>query len=243
MEKRIKVPEELPNEPTDSPITPTSMLYWFPKIQGCGVPIPKTKIVEIPFKNLVCLLDGEPLPQKYVNAITEACKEIGFPLFMRTDMGSAKHSWRYTCYVPDAEGLHITNLIDETLCCGIFGELDPHALVFREFLPLYSTFKAFSDMPVAKERRYFIKDGHVVCHHPYWIPEAIEGHCEEPDWQDKLRELNEESSDEIIRLTLYAHNIASILKGYWSVDFAYSTNGSWYLIDMAEGDKSWHPVH
>ena len=31
------------------------------------------------------------------------------------------------------------------------------------------------------------------------------------------------------------------MKGYWSVDYWKAKDGRWILIDMAEGEKSWHP--
>ena len=34
--------------------------------------------------------------------------------------------------------------------------------------------------------------------------------------------------------------VGEVLDGYWSVDFAEVKSGGWYLIDMAEGNKSWH---
>lgn len=227
----------------------TSMLYWWPKVKDLGIPVPKTQIVEIPFKDLIMSLDEKPLEEKHTRRIVEASDQTGYPLFLRTDMGSAKHFWEDTCYVPDKESLfrHIWSLIDNTLAAGIFGELDPNALVFREYLLLDSTFIAFSGLPISRERRYFIRDGKVECHHPYWIQYAIEKSWRTPskkNWKDLLAGLNSEDEAEVDVLAYYTESVGKVLPGYWSVDFALDRNRStWYLIDMAEGDKSWHPEH
>ena len=42
-------------------------------------------------------------------------------------------------------------------------------------------------------------------------------------------------------LTGYAKMVAKVLKGSWSIDFCLGANDVWYLIDMAESFKSWHP--
>ncbi len=232
----------------DEGISKTSMLYWYPRVQGLGIPLPRTEIVEVPFNHLISVLDGKRLPKRYVTKIIEASAKIGYPLFLRTDMGSAKHSWERTCYVPEGKSLfkHIWALIDETLAAGMFGELDPNALVFREMLQLNSFFTAFSGLPISCERRYFIKDGKVACHHPYWIQDAIERSWKqpsEPDWKERLFTLNKEGKEEITLLSEYATKVSEVLDGYWSVDFAEVKGGglNWRLIDMAEGEKSWHP--
>ncbi len=227
-----------------SNINKTSMLYWYPKVRDLGIPIPKTEIVEVPHGNLVALLDGINLPKEYIREIIKVAGKIGYPLFMRTDMGSAKHSWGKTCYVSESCDLarHIWCLIDTTLAMGMFGELDPNALVFREYLYLEDAFNAFDGLPIAKERRYFIKGGRVLCHHAYWIEEAIERDWrgKPRDWRELLEALNREGEEEINLLTHYAKQVAKALDGYWSVDFAKVLGGTWYLIDMAEGEKSWH---
>ena len=229
-------------------LSKSSMLYWYPKISALGIPLPKTEIVKIPYNHLVSLLDGKKLPKKYVVKIYEASEKFGYPLFLRTDMGSAKHDWNSTCFVVEKIDLlrHIFSLIDTTLAMGMFGELDPNALVFREYLCLEDAFNAFDGMPVAKERRYFIKDGKVICHHPYWIEDAIaqDRQGSKPaNWQGLLSDLNKEYDTEVRLLSYYSGQIAKVLDGYWSVDFAKVLGGTWYLIDMAEGDKSWHPKH
>ena len=163
-------------------------------------------------------------------------------------MASAKHQWERTCFVPKVEELfkHIWALVEGTLAASMFGELDPGALVFRELLRLNSFFTAFSELPICAERRYFIRDGVVECHHPYWTQDAIEHtwrQPSEPDWKERLAALNKENNEEIQLLTGYVARIGKVLVGYWSIDFAEARNHTWYLIDMAEGEKSWHPKH
>lgn len=223
-----------------------SMLYWWPEVKDLQIPVPETVIVEVPFKHLVSMLDDVMLPREYVELILSAKDMIGFPLFLRTDMASAKHHWEGTCFVSNVEELfrHIWSLIDETLAAGMFGELDPNALVFREFLKLNSFFTAFNGLPISAERRYFIRDGAVECHHPYWIQDAIEKSWRKPietDWKERLAALNKESAEEVKLLTDYATRIGKVLDGYWSIDFAEAEGHTWYLIDMAEGEGSWHP--
>lgn len=229
-------------------ISKTSMLYWWDKVKGLEIPIPKTEIIEIPFEHLIKLLDGDPLPDKYIPEVFYKANKVGYPLFLRTDMGSAKHSWEHTCYVQEEKELfrHIWSLIDNTLAMGMFGELDPNALVFREFLRLDHSFTAFSGLPISCERRYFVRDGLVQCHHPYWIHDALVGSWKQPsirNWEEELVIINDEQPKEITLLTEYTSKVGAVLDGYWSVDFAKSIDNIWYLIDMAEGDKSWHSGH
>lgn len=226
----------------------TSMLYWWPRVKDLGIPMPKTEIVEVPYDDLVRLLDDKRLSSKDEQRLIEAGDKIGYPLFLRTDMASAKHQWERTCFVPKVEELfkHIWALIDQTLASGMFGELDPSALVFRELLRLNSFFTAFSGLPISVERRYFVRDGSVECHHPYWTHDAIKHSWRqpsEPDWGERLAALNKESAEEIELLTRYATRAGEVLKGYWSIDFAEARDHTWYLIDMAVGEESWHPEH
>ena len=218
-----------------------SLLYWWPKVKGLGIPVPRTEIVEIPHEVFLKFLDTPEALDPYLDDIYKAAKRIGYPLFLRTDLISGKHEWERTCYVPDEESLlsHIYAVVEEHFLAQII-PLPCRALVFREFLELDWAFKAFRGMPIARERRYFIKDGKVLCHHPYWPEDAI-WNPDRPNWRELLAELNRETEDEVRLLTSYALKIASVMDGYWSVDFAHARNGKWYLIDMAVGEFSWHP--
>jgi len=207
------------------------------------------------------MLDGEPLPEDIKAKIMAAAEQLGYPLFVRTDKASGKHDWENSCYVASIERLwrNIYGVVEFNELADVFG-LQPEALVFRRYIPLEATFKAFyGRMPVAKERRYFVRDGKVECHHPYWIEDAIGEWWERAkelvairsdklellpeNWKEILAELNRETDEEIELLTAYAEEIGRALgEGYWSVDFAKGKDGVWYFIDIAEGHRSWHPV-
>ena len=47
---------------------------------------------------------------------------------------------------------------------------------------------------------------------------------------------------EMVRaLTWESTRVARALSWFWSIDFARTRDGLWWLIDMAAGDQSWHP--
>lgn len=226
-----------------------SLLYWYPKIKKLPIPMPKTVIVKIPFENFLNFLDDPSALKDYQKEIILAAKKVGFPLFLRTDLASGKHDWLETCYVEKPEKLmrNIYGVVEANFTADPVRHplgLPCQALVFREFVELDCKFKAFNGLPIARERRYFIKDGKVMCHHPYWPEDAIRfwRETKEPDnWKEMLAELNLERPREIKLLTSYAEKVAEILEGYWSIDFAKAKTGIWYLIDAALGEESWHP--
>lgn len=223
-----------------------SMLYWYPFIKDLPIPQPRTIIVMLNEEELEGAYN-EQIPKSLIEKIECVCDTMFYPCFLRTDQASGKHSWKKSCYVDKKKDLwkHILEVIEFNLCADLMG-LDFKALIVREFIPMDSRFTAFyGDMPVNPERRYFIKDGKVVCHHPYWIEEAIEQGGKEPsisNWREVSKEINTETPEEIELLTKYALMVGkALLEGSWSVDFCKAKDGRWILIDMATAQKSWHP--
>ena len=230
-----------------------SMLYWWPRVKGLEIPMPKTEIVEFEMSHseVFGILDGEKRSadawDRYTPKIQDAIRKVGTPAFLRTDHTSAKFDWESTCYY-DASGHirhHISSLVEFSAMADMIG-LNVGAIAVREYISMASAFTAFSgQMPVNPERRYFVKNGEVICHHPYWIAEAIDQGTLEKDlpenWLELLEAMNTETSEEIEFLTGYAETIAGAVDGYWSVDFCKSRDGRWVFIDMAEGVRSWHP--
>jgi hypothetical protein len=209
----------------------SSILQWFQKVKNSGIPVPKTTILELPVS-----------PKK----LQAEVKKIGFPLFMKTDLIAGKHHWVETCFVETEKDIefNLRNLLDVVECADMEAGTPVKAIVFREYIMLNSKFKAFTGMPVAPERRYFINKGKVICHHPYWIEDAIRfwGDTKEPeDWRELLAGMNTESEDEIELLTGYVAKIAKIFNEDWCVDFAQKKDESWFLVDMQRSPISWHP--
>ena len=228
------------NEPQDK----TSMLYWYPLIKDLPIPQPRTLFVMLNEKELESLYN-EAVPESVTEKVKCVCDTIFYPCFLRTDLASGKHNWKKTCFIDGKTPLweHILKIVEFNLCADIFGLLFK-AFVVREYIPMDSRFTAFyGDMPVNPERRYFIKDGKVVCHHPYWIEEAIEESKppSDPNWRRQVSDLNYESDLEIDFLTDYALLVAEKLEGSWSVDFCKAKDGRWILIDLAIANRSWHP--
>ena len=242
--------------------TRNSMCWWWPRVVDCGVPMPETRIIEpgegVLWRFFCAVADGEPPPDDsaWFPLLEAAAEELGYPCFLRTDLRSGKHGFDRTCFVPTAAELrrHIFPLLEET---EDFMGSDCKALVVRKYIEPAAAFTAFrGNLPIGRERRYFVRDGQVECHHPYWPLEAIEdtpfingkfvrlaeAEGAEFDWRPLLADLSAEPPEEIELLTGYAETIGQAVGvGYWSVDFMQGADGRWWFIDMAEGEASWHP--
>lgn len=222
-----------------------SMFYWYPKIATLPIPQPKTVMLRIPkaselFRS-VC--DGDwSYFEPFKDDVTATADKIGYPLFLRTDQASGKHDWKRSCFVEKREDLlsHVGRVIEFNEMADLFG-LPYTGFAFREYIPMDSRFTAFGgEMPVNPERRYFVSDGEVICHHAYWPKEAILQPSIE-NWEDVLAEMNTQPVEEVDWLGRYAKRVSERVEGAWSVDFCKAKDGRWILIDMALAVDSWHP--
>lgn len=222
------------------------MFYWWPKVKDLPVPQPKTIMIrhEGAFQGKLSYapIDGEPDEYfiEMLEGVKKAALKIGYPVFIRSDGTSNKHDWKKSCFVENEEQLygHICNILEFTAMV-MFG-LSFNGIAVREFLSLDWKFTAhWGEMPVAAERRYFVRDGKFQCWHPYWPPTSIK-RPSIPNWRETLKELQTPKKGEPELLTGYAELIGRTLGGYWSVDFCRHKNGTWYLTDMALGDESYH---
>lgn len=223
-----------------------SLLYWYPKIKDLEIPQPKTEIVLIDEKEKESAYNGM-MPISLTEKVRRVCGgNLGFPVFIRTDLASGKHQWKDSCFYDGSTELwkNLLHIIEFNTCADILG-LPFGAMIIREFIPMDTGFTAFNgDMPVNPERRYFVQDGKLLCHHPYWIKEALAHSYKKPsieNWEEVSDKLNFESEDEVKLLSDYAKQVASIFESFWSVDFCKAKDGRWVLIDMALGGESWHP--
>ena len=246
-------------------INQNSMNFWFPKIKD-KVLVPKTEFVKL-----------YPTGENHELRATFKTKEVlntiekvgGFPVFVRTDQASNKHNMENSSKISSQKEVvrHINEVLYFNEMAGFMG-LPYKNLAVREWLNLDYKFKAFKGTPIAKELRFFIKNGEAICYHFYWPEKAIEDYHtitrdqamldllaengieeekEETDeylpdnWKRLLVETKKEALSEADIVKKEAQKIAEVFDGYWSVDFARDINGNWYMIDMAKGIESWHP--
>lgn len=215
---------------------------WFPVIQSTGVDVPKTIIIKTEI-DLFSILEGE-IPIGYghfLNEMKSAALAIGYPLFLRSGMTSAKHDWSSTCFVKKESDLekHIGAIVEFSECCDFFG-LPYNTWALRELLPTKSQFVSFSEMPITREFRYFIEGGRVICHHPYWPDEAfVEQLNSTANWPALLREMNQETPEELSELATKSELVSRSFDGAWSIDWLETERG-WVAIDMASAKTSWH---
>ncbi len=231
-----------------------SAAVWWPKTKDLAIPQPKTVFIPVDRRHIS--FEGDDTPEareawtNMVMKLRVVAESFGYPIFLRTDLASGKQRWAEACFVEDDASLEscLSGVLEFNEMATVVG-LPYWYLMVREYIPLEAPFKAFRGMPIAKERRYFVRNGEVACHHPYWPAEAIADGTPRSlallpeDWRTQLRELDREPLDEIRLLGGYARQIGTVLEGYWSVDFAKAQDGTWYFIDAATGDDSYHSSH
>ena len=226
---------------------PNSALIWFPKIKEAGLPVPRTEFVEFHPDMLWPICDGQPARDDFpMDKLKEACGKISYPVFIRTDLSSAKHDGPKSFRADGPEDLWrcVCRTFEDNAC----KDLASFARVWmvREWIDIDSSFTAFGGLNIGREWRFFADQEKVLCHHFYWPEEAFfRGWGLEDGWQDKLAKLREpltaENLASLERMALLASK--SIGEGSWSVDFACDKNWKYWLIDMARAESSWHPKH
>lgn len=230
---------------TLTPVDPNSALIWLPAIVAAGLPVPRTEIVNFSPTALYPILDGqEPEAEFSIETIQAACRRIGYPAFLRTDLSSAKHdgprAYRVECENDVWRCVYLTfesNALKDLACQN-------HAFLVREFLDISSIFSAFSGLPIGREWRIFANQETVLCEHFYWPQMAFDRQPGLPEtWKEDLERLSDqrEGLEDLKRMALSAAQ--AVGQGAWSVDFAQDAAGKWWLIDMALAGSSWHPAH
>jgi hypothetical protein len=231
---------------------PNSLFTWFPLVKDI-MNTPKTVTIPMAkrFGDDEEVLaynrpSADPEMRRLVSKAQKAVKTLGgYPIFLRSDETSHKHDWVDSCYVTSDDGVEkgIKSIYEFTLMV-MFG-LDFHGVAVSEFLKLKTGFHAFNGMPIAREFRFFIRDGEVLCRHPYWPPASIR-RADREDWLPVLKEMSRIDDVEETLLKVYSREIAAAVKGvnpphdYWSIDFCETEDGYWYLTDMARGENSYH---
>lgn len=233
----------------------TRLSYWFPLIEAAGLPVPKTRIINIDDNDdLARIAYGEPSRSlaPLAEQIRTAALEVGGPpFFLRTDYTSGKHDWKDTCFVTELSLVehHVVNLVEFSECVDLIG-LPTDVWVVREMLNTQPLFRAFrGDMPITREFRYFVRDGEIEHVQSYWPEAALENHVNMPEgctnilWREMLTVASYLYDKERAVLDDLTRKASAAVPGYFSVDWLETVDRGFVLIDMAEGDKSVLSAH
>lgn len=237
-----------PGDLESDAMNPNSALLWLPVIEAAGLPTPKTIVVPYSHRDILPIFDGQPAAEAHrlANAVHEAATKIGYPVFLRTDLSSAKHGGRKAWCAGDET--EVGRAVYDTLEYNEMAHWmepngQPRAFLVRQFLDLPAPFTAFHGLPISNEWRFFADENVLICAHPYWPEEALEEHldAEVANWRELLRASIGLLPGEAATLGQMAVDAATACGGgRWSVDFAKDREGKWWLLDMARMESSWH---
>lgn len=225
-----------------------SAFWWYPRVKDLDIPQPRTILVEAGFDSLETFAD-HTVESDIPEAAYEAAREIGYPLFVRTDLASAKHGWKRSCLVERESDLAAH--MGVVAYFNFMMDHLPRGWMFRELLDLEHDFEVFNYMPCATEWRVFVNGGIVECSHPYWEAGTIR------KWYDDQRECGNGLPQAVLpdgwegvlagkyrsvpsEVVAAAGTVGRALGGAWSVDMAKHVDGTWYLTDMAPAAESYH---
>lgn len=206
--------------------------------------------------------DDEAFPEydQFIEAIKMAAERIGYPVFIRSDLASAKHMGPvgYKAEEPEDIPSVLGYTIEKNETKLWLSPETPEHIMVREWVDIDAAFEAFGHgpddrgLPIGKEWRLFASSEQVHCRHRYWPKEAIRfGHgIEAPeDWEQQYEDLWDLHGD---AATVHAmamkaaravnREVSEVEDLIWSIDIAQDTSGVFWLIDMAIGPSSWHPV-
>jgi hypothetical protein len=229
---------------------PTAYENWAPAVASAGVSAPDTVVVPLSFDLQELMLDGKSIPDEFQANIDEIVKAVammgekhGFPVFIKTSFVSNKHDWLKSCCLASADRDTVIEHLESIV--GLQGFTDyliAPSLLVRQMLETEPAFHAFyGRMPVTQEFRFFASKGKVDGYQAYWPEKAIEEPSVE-DWKDRLKQISVLGQRDQARLIEMAASVTRRLEGEWSVDFLKDRHGKWWLIDMAEGSRSFRNV-
>jgi len=221
----------------------TCFTYWYPHVLKLGIPTPKSKVIPFGRELTEAIIEENESPQVLddlsvcVEDIADFANECGYPVFLKNSLFSGKHDWAGTCFIESEDTDILMNIANITSYWSTVANELALFFVVREMINTRAAFTAFGGLPVTEEFRFFSKDGELVSYQPYWPADSIV-EPDADDWEEKLKAMSVLGKKDLAQLTAWANQVTASLTGEWSVDFLKGVDGNWWLIDMAEGEKS-----
>lgn len=240
---------------------PNMLSKWYPKIQKCGIPTPKTRVLKVPENIFTAFFldnrekDRMEIYQWVTDAVQPALREQQFHgPFVFVKNGTYSNKYFGSC-ISHTDSFSLTqNIIDinySALMCGANGCTE---LVLREMIPYKPqvTPCIYHGLPLRSEFRVFydFDQKKVLYSVNYWdydyCSDAISRDCTDKIVFDYMREYLEaayKATHSEIEHLVGEHMANVNLKGQWSIDILLDENGKMWLIDMAVAQQSayWNP--
>lgn len=227
--------------------------YWYPKVQHCGIRVPKSVVISVPDD----LMDAFYLdhPDKDIPTIEEWVKNSVLPVIPDTldaifvKNGTFSNKFHFSSCTPNTDLRSLTQAIIEiqeaSLCFETGGNSE---IVIRERIPeeeglchiyhgmpLRPEFRVFYDFDVHRPLyvvNYWDRD---YCHrHIARIPEDAEQYDKA---YPKIKDFFKAHADIVLQAVHEHMKDVTGLEGIWSIDIMFA-NHEYYLIDMAIGYRS-----
>lgn len=227
-----------------------SAKFWFPKItlasHWLATWLPKTVLIDYDEEALAPSLMGQYSKEyeRLYYVVERAASEFDGPVFIRTDLTSAKHSGidAYKVSKYDALNHALLTTLSHAQLKSYHSKIKSSAIMVRQWINVKHDRTAFNGLPIGNEWRVFADNRDVRCVHRYWPKEALEGHMD-----DKMPTSAKEWSQLWIRTDLLDDAVQAAKAAtpewpgeQWSVDFVEDVNGKFWLIDMATAENSYH---
>jgi len=234
----------------------TALSHWFPAVERVlpAGRYPGTVIVSPPEGcRLLRLLDGDEPPglDEFELRLAEAAKSFGYPVFLRSDLTSAKHEPGPPCIVRGEKALmrSVADIIEYQVT-NLITPLGLDCWAVRELLPITPSFYAFGGLPIVPEVRVMVRNGRFERSFPYWPAKALAETARRVNG-DPMRggrftlamaalKLAANDARQLREMRELSEAVCTELDGDWSIDWM-KTDRGWVLIDMADADSSWVP--
>src|SRR6267378_5364259 len=218
-------------------IAQDSAKFWFPKLNATWLrtEMPSTVFLDYNEALLESSLYGMPTPEyeRLYYAVRDAV-EGEYPVFLRTDLTSAKHKGKSGCRLDNETGLNqlLLTLLSHAHLKSYHQKIKSSAIMVRPWIDLSHQRTAFGGLPIGNEFRIFADQKGVQCVHHYWPQEALVDHMDDgsapPTWtggwpSSWIR------TDVLDAAVMAAKTMGA---GKWSVDFAADVSGKFWVLDM-----------
>ena len=239
--------------------SPNNFSFWFPKVKDCGIPSPRSIIVNVPKDIVECMFlerpgDDDKISEFIKNTVLPKIPEDMHELFVKNGCFSNKFDFRWCRPRRSLHSLVLSfeHINYESLCYDTCGNAE---FIIRDFIGWRDNdypYRIYNGMTLRPEIRVFYDFDRkkVLYSANYWDKD----YCEEAICRDAndeiiyhaaypaIEKFVNEHSKEAEALVDEKFKSVEGFKGIWSIDLMWAENKFW-LIDMAIGPMSayWDP--